>query len=54
MSIPPGRIKDPGASGNPVGRFEATRHEADDGWWRDEEPAPAPCTKGPSSGRVQW
>ncbi len=46
MSIPPDRIKGRGAAGNPVGRFEATRHEAeDDGWWHDEEPTSAPRTE---------
>ncbi len=41
MPPPPSRIKGRGAAGNPVGRFEATRHQAeDDGWWREDD-APA-------------
>lgn len=33
-------IKGRGSTQNPVGRFESTRHEAeDDGWWNEFEPA---------------
>ncbi len=39
------RIKGRGAASNPEGRFEQTRHEAvDDGWARDDDPAPHPAT----------
>lgn len=45
MFAPPSRIKGRGVAANPVGRFESTRHEAeDDDWWRGEEPAAAPRT----------
>ncbi|HJT99410.1 MAG TPA: PA0069 family radical SAM protein [Rhodanobacteraceae bacterium] len=41
----PARIKGRGAASNPEGRFEsiATTRE-DDGWYRDDEPAPRPDT----------
>lgn len=46
MDPPVSRIKGRGAAANPVGRFESTRREPeDDGWWRDEETAPAPRTE---------
>lgn len=45
ISSPPPRIKGRGAASNPEGRFETLRNEAfDDGWERDEEPAPHPST----------
>ena len=45
MPLPPSRIKGRGAAGNPVGRFESTRHQSeDDGWWRELD-APSPRTQ---------
>lgn len=42
----PTRIKGRGAASNPEGRFESAKLEAfDDGWAREEEPAPHPATK---------
>src|SRR4249919_2847001 len=41
----PTRIKGRGAASNPEGRFEkATLESVDDGWARDDEPAPHPAT----------
>src|SRR5437868_5116369 len=41
----PTRIKGRGAASNPEGRFESAKLEAfDDGWQREEEPAPHPAT----------
>jgi DNA repair photolyase len=42
---PPARIKGRGAASNPEGRFESQHAEGvDDGWHREEEPAPHPAT----------
>ncbi|HET9484511.1 MAG TPA: PA0069 family radical SAM protein [Xanthomonadales bacterium] len=42
---PPVRIKGRGAASNPEGRFETRRGEwFDDGWLREDEPAPHPAT----------
>jgi len=41
----PTRIKGRGAASNPEGRFETvTQTREDDGWYRDDEPAPRPDT----------
>jgi DNA repair photolyase len=41
----PMRIKGRGAASNPEGRFETvTQTREDDGWYRDDEPAPRPDT----------
>ena len=41
----PTRIKGRGAASNPEGRFESAKLEAfDDGWEREQEPAPHPAT----------
>jgi DNA repair photolyase len=45
-SPPPDRIKGRGAATNAEGRFAATvREAADDGWHREDEPAPHPATQ---------
>jgi DNA repair photolyase len=42
----PSRIKGRGAASNPEGRFESiAKTREDDGWHRDEEPAPRPETR---------
>lgn len=49
MATPPDKpapIKGRGSASNREGRFESTRVESfDDGWHRDEEPAPRPATE---------
>jgi len=41
----PARIKGRGAASNPEGRFESVaKTREDDGWYRDDEPAPRPDT----------
>jgi len=42
----PARIKGRGAASNPEGRFESiARTREDDGWYREDEPAPRPDTQ---------
>ncbi len=46
VNFAPTRIKGRGAASNPEGRFETAAREAfDDGWQRDDEPAPHPPTQ---------
>ena len=46
MTSPADRIKGRGAATNAEGRFAVTvREAADDGWHRDDEPAPHPATR---------
>src|SRR5512147_2628780 len=42
--LPPMPRKGRGAIGNRAGRYEPTREQIDDGWWRDDEPPPLSTT----------